>query len=106
MRTNSIISDPEPLQPVVPALSGQKKPKPNDFEKIANSEDFPQFAHYVNSRIEYYQRFTPGGVEIEKLTKEQRIEAWDSAVVIIKEFEGLMNSLDAFKRKPDEAQTT
>lgn len=107
MRTNSIISDPEPLTPVIPALTGQKKPKPTDYERIANSEDFPQFAHYINSRIEYFQQFTPSGEDITKLTKKERIEAWDTAVTIIREFEGLMNTVNAFKRKPEnEEQTT
>jgi hypothetical protein len=106
MRTNSIISDPEPTQPVIPALSGQKKPKPTDYEKIANSEEYPQFAHYINSRIEHYQRYTPGGKAIEGLSKKQRVEAWDSAVVIIKELEGLMNTVNAFKRNKDEVQSS
>lgn len=106
MRTNSIISDPEPTQPVVPALSGQKKKvKPTDYERIANSEDYPQFAHYIQTRIQYYQRYLPGGTEIKKLSKDERIEAWGSAVTIIEELEGLMNTVNAFKRDKSEVET-
>ena len=105
MRTNSIISDP---QPFVPALSGAQKPKkekPNDYEKLANSEDYPQLAHYINSRISFYQRYLPGGKEIKSLSKEKRIEAWGSAVTIIEELESLMNTVNAFKRKPEQNGT-
>lgn len=105
MRTNSIINDTLPTSPVIPALSGQKKQKPTDFEKIANSETYPQFAYYINSRIQHYQRYMPGGKEIKGLSKEERIDAWSSAIVIIEELETLMNTLNAYKINPDENPT-
>lgn len=99
LRTNSIISDPEPT---VPALSGApKKPKtqPTDYERIANSEEYPQFVHYLDERIKHFQRYTPDGREIEGLSIQERLEGWNTAVVIIKEFEALKNTLLAFKKK-------
>lgn len=99
MRTNSIISDPEVTSPVIPALSGQKKAKPTDYERLANGGEYPQVVHYLNERIAHFQRFTPGNEPIEKLSKEQQIDAWGSAVVIIKEFEAFKNTLLAFKKK-------
>lgn len=102
MRTNSIISDPEPTKPIVPALTGRKA-KPTDMEKIANSEDYPQFAEYISGRIKYYERFTPSGEPVENLTEEQRIAGWASAVTIIKEYEGLLKTLHAFKRPTEQS---
>ena len=98
MRTNSIISDPEPY---VPALSGKPavKSKPTDFENIANGEDFPQFTEYIKGRITHYQKFLPSTADVKGMTTEQRVAGWDNAVVIIGEFEGLLNTLHAFRRK-------
>lgn len=76
------------------------KQKTTDFERVANSEEYPQFADYLKSRIDYYSQFTPGGTPIQQLTKKERVDGWDSAITIIQEFESLLRTLDSFKKKP------
>ena len=99
MRTNSVISDPEPLTPA-PVVQKDKDPEPqNDFEKLANSSDYPQFKAYLQQRIKYFGQFTPDGTPVEKLTKTERINAWGNAVVVIRELELLERQLDNYKRK-------
>lgn len=100
MRTQSIISDQELT---VPALTGKAKEEekaiPTDYEKIANGTSYPQFRHYIEGRIEHFQQFTPGNTPIQEISKEDQVQAWDSAVTIIQEFEGILNTLEAFKKK-------
>lgn len=99
MRTNSIISDPEPLTPT-PTQQPAKKTEPqNDFEKIANSEDYPQFKAYIEQRIKFYQSFLPNGTPIDHLDAKAQKVAWGNAVTIIKELEILENTLANYKRK-------
>jgi hypothetical protein len=99
MRTNSVISDPEPLVPT-PVQKPDKNPEPqNDFDKLANSSDYPQFRAYLEQRKKYFGQFTPDGTPVEKLTKTERINAWGNAVVVIRELEMLQNQLDNYKRK-------
>ena len=100
MRTNSPISDPEPTVPALTGLQRDKpKPKESDYEKLANSKHYPEIMFYLDKRIQHFQRFTPGGENIEKLTKKERVDAWDSAVIIISEFESLKRTLEAYKKK-------
>jgi len=99
MRTNSVISDPEPLAPIPVAKPADKTEPQNDFDQLANSSDYPQFRAYLEQRIKYFSQFTPDGTPVEKLTKEERINAWGNAVVVIKELEMLSNQLKNFKRK-------
>ena len=102
MRTNSIMSDTQ-NDPIltVPALSGQQKekPKPTDYERIANSTDYPQFVHYLDSRIKYFQQFVPGGTPVEEIKAEELPYRWGQSTAIIKELEALKNTLEAFKKK-------
>jgi hypothetical protein len=98
MRANSIISDSDITKPEAPALQKAQR-KVSDFEKVANSEEYPQFADYLKSRIDYFSQFTPGGTPVQKLTKKERSDAWDSAITIIQEFESLLRTLDSFKKK-------
>lgn len=99
MRTNSVISDPEPLSPMPVAKPADKQEPQNDFDKLANSSDYPQFRDYIDQRVKYFGQFTPDGTPVEQLTKEQRIEAWGSAVVVIRELQLLANQVKNFKRK-------
>lgn len=101
MRTNSIISDPAPY---VPALSGNEKKQttkapPTDYEKIASSDDYPQFAHYIQSRIDHFSQFTPAGIPVENLTEAERVIAWGQASVVIRELRTVLATLEAFKKK-------
>lgn len=99
MRTNSVISDPEPLVPV-PVVNKAKNPEPqNDFEKLANSEDYPQFDAYIKQRIKFFQSFLPNGTPIDHLDAKAQKIAWGNAVTIIKELELLENTLANYKRK-------
>lgn len=47
MRTNSVISDPEPLTPIPVAKPADKTEPQNDFDQLANSSDYPQFRAYL-----------------------------------------------------------
>lgn len=78
MRTNSPISDPEPItRPPAP-----KKPKqqPSEWEKLGKSNEFPK----VNAELEKIkadlQRYLPDGKQISGLTDAERRRRWDSAV--------------------------
>lgn len=98
MRTNSIISDPEPLVPRVKPID--KKEPQNDFEKLANSEDYPQFSEYIEQRIEHFTRFLPAtGTPVEALSDTERAVAWGQAIVVIKELEVLNQYVQNLKRK-------
>lgn len=102
MRTNSILSDPTNDQALtVPALTGQQKekPKPTDYERLASSDDYPQFVHYLDSRIKYYQQFVPGGTPVEEVSAEELPYRWGQSTAAIKELEGLKNTLRAFKKR-------
>ena len=101
MRTNSIISDPAPY---IPALSGNEKKQttkapPNDFEKIAKSDDYPQFAHYIQSRIDYFSQFTPAGTPVENLSEAERSIAWGQASAVIREMRALKDTLETYRRQ-------
>lgn len=99
MRTNSIISDPEPLTPT-PTVQPAKNPEPqNDFEKLANSDDYPQIKGYLDQRIKFFQSFLPNGTPIDHLDEKQEKIAWGNAVTIIKELEMIENTLKNYKRK-------
>lgn len=99
MRTNSVISDPEPTVPT-PVVQPNKDPEPqNDFDKLANSGDYPQVRDYLDQRIKYFGQFTPDGTPVEKLTKTERINAWGNAVVVIRELQLLQDQLKNYKRK-------
>lgn len=102
MRTNSIMSDSinDPTL-TVPALSGQakEKPQPTDYEKIANSSEYPQFVHYLDSRIKHFQQFVPGGKLVEEIDPKELPYRWGQSTAIIQELEALKNTLEAFKKK-------
>ena len=98
MRTNSIISDPLPQVPATSGIPDQPKAKPNDFEKIVSSSKYPQFAEYVQQRIDYYKSFTPGGTPVTEISDKQRAVAWGQSIVVIREFEQLLAFLNASKR--------
>lgn len=100
MRTNSVISDPEPLVPVPPVQPDKKKEPQNDFEKLANSSNYKQVKDYLDQRIKYFQQYLPSsGKPVEELTDEQRAVAWGQASVAIKELEMIKSTLDNLKRK-------
>lgn len=111
MRTNSIISDPAPF---IPALSGAQKPKKrklNDYEKIAASEsDYPQIIHYLNSRIDHYKTFAPGGQRIDEIKPEELPYRWGQATTIITELEALKGTFqtirNSFEKKDNDAEET
>lgn len=100
MRTNSVISDPEPLAPTPPVQPAKKQEPQNDFEKLANnSEDYKQFDAYIQQRIKYFTGYLPNGTPVESLSDEQRAVAWGQATVVIRELEMLNNTVQNFKRK-------
>lgn len=100
MRTNSIISDPEPTTPQPTAKPQEKNEPQNDFDKLANSDDYPQFKEYIEQRIKYFQGYLPStGEPVEKLSDEQRAVAWGQSAVAIKELEMLNQTVQNFKRK-------
>lgn len=99
MRTNSIISDTEPFTPT-PVTKEKKSEPQNDFDKLANSEEYPQFKAYVEQRIKYFQQYLPSAQKpVEELSDEARSVAWGQAVVAIKELEMLNNTVQNFKRQ-------
>lgn len=98
MRTNSVISDPEPLTPVPTQQPAKKKEPQNDFDKLANSGDYPQFDGYLDQRIKFFQSFLPNGTPIDHLDAKQQKIAWGNAVTIIKELEMIKTTLHNYKR--------
>lgn len=96
-RTNSIIGDPEPVTSVEPPK--QPKLQPTDWEKLANGSDYKVVREYLEGRITFYQRYLPSGTPVENLSKEQQMDAWGNATVIITEFEGLLKTLEAHKHR-------
>jgi hypothetical protein len=70
----------------------------NDFDKLRNSGDYPQFHSYIQQRITYFNGFLPNGTPVENLTDEQRAVAWGQAAVVIKELQLLDNQVQNFKR--------
>lgn len=101
MRTNSIISDPAPYSPT-PSQETQKqttKAPLNDFEKIAKSDEYPQFAHYIQSRIDHFSQFSPAGTPVENLTEAERVVAWGQASVVIREMRALKDTLETYRRQ-------
>jgi hypothetical protein len=97
MRTNSPISDPEPLTPDPPQRP--KRAKKSDWEKLAKDSKYPEIQAYIDARKKFYSRYTPGGEPVEGLTKEQRAEMWDVATTILKEFEDFENVINTFKSR-------
>ena len=98
MRTQSIISDPEPYVPI------QDKPAPEppktDWEKLGQSSGYPKVNEYIEGRKEYFRRYLPGGEPIEELkTADERNHAWGQAVTVIKELEALQLTIAAHTRK-------
>lgn len=82
MRTNSPISDPEPVTPIP---TPRKKPqKVSEWEKLGKSGQYPK----VNAELEKIkkdlQRAVPGGTG---LSKAEQLRRWDSAVLGIEVIE-------------------
>lgn len=89
--TSAPIPSPEPVK---------KKRKKTDFEKIGKDAKYPEVVTWIDSRIEFYKRYLPGGTPIESLTDEERKKRWDSAVVIIKELESFKRTVE--RMEPDD----
>ena len=100
LRGSSILPDPTPISDLRPEPPVQPKPEPSDLEKVANNPaEYKEIDSYLQSRIEYYQKFLPDGTPIQNLkTKEEKVQAWDTATSIIQEFEGLRNTFRVLKR--------
>lgn len=98
MRTNSIMSDPLPATDVV-NVNEPKRTPPTDFERIANSEEYPQFVNYLESRIKHFQQFVPGGTPVADINPDELPYRWGQSTTVIAELEALKSTLEAFKRK-------
>ena len=102
MRTNSIVSDPVPFSFDPPKKESEKKEPDNDFEKLANSENYPQIMDYLANRIAFHQRFLPDGTPIENSRQDEQIKAWNVACEVIAEFKMLHDTIKNFKRERTE----
>jgi hypothetical protein len=98
MRSNSVISDPQPFN-FEPPKPVKKEEPDNDFEKIANSEHYPQIMEYLANRIAFHQRFLPDGTPIENASQAEQLKAWNVACEVIAEFKMLQDTFKNFKRE-------
>lgn len=92
MRTNSPISDPEPL--TLPVTKKPQKPQKSEWAELGKEEKYPTLHKYFEGRKEYFRRYLPGGAPIEELTEEARAIAWGQALVVIKEIEAIQATIE------------
>jgi hypothetical protein len=99
---NSPVSDALPYDP--PKTRAPKKMPDNDWAKLGKSGQYPEINEYLESRKRHFSRYLPSGEPIQGLTKKERSDAWDNAVLIIGEIEGIQNKIAlevvASKQKP------
>ena len=100
MRTNSPTPDSDPFTQVV-TQPKPEKPAPSDIQKIANSENYPQFKAYIDQKKEFYRNYMPGGESITKFDDEEAGRWWKCAATIIAELDVIDNMLRNNRTAPE-----
>jgi hypothetical protein len=83
-------------------LNAEKK-----MAKYSKSKEYQQLKTYLESRIDFFQKFLPDGTAIAKQEDlEQSIINWKVANVVIAEFKAVLDSYDAAREAVTNAERT
>lgn len=62
--------------------------------RYAKSKEYKELRSKLESRIEFYQKYLPGGVPPENIPEEERGKYWAIASIVISEFQGVINGYE------------
>lgn len=75
----SPVTNPEPPKP--------KRQKKNGWQVLASLKNLKEVNEHLEAKKEFYRRNLPTGAPVSGLSKAQRIQAWETAVVMVAEIE-------------------
>lgn len=93
--TNSPISDPTPAF-VMPEQQKPTKPTKSDWARLGSNRKYKDVDRYIETRMEYWRHFLPGGEGIKDLVAKGQYEEagkWSGLASII------VDELDTFRFK-------
>ena len=85
MRTNSPMDDPIPFEaPQFETLEDEPKE-----DEVVEKFDRKAVLEYIDARLDYFEKFLPGGEAVLNLTQEEKASHWEAAATIRTEFKAL-----------------
>lgn len=70
----------------------------NDEKKLAKfsrTAEFKRLKDYIDTRVIFYQTCLPDGRPVAGVSKQERIDAWDGANLVIMELTNILGQYDA-----------
>lgn len=69
--------------------------------RYSKTKEFKQFKEKMEAKIEYRQKFLPGGVPPENVTEEERGKYWAVASIVISDFREILGEYELAKEAVD-----
>ena len=89
------IMDEGGLAPFEQGLTTEQLAEEKTMAKYSRSKEFSIFRSRMESRMDFYRSFLPGGQPVIDVTEAERGKYWAIADIVIREFSSILNDYDS-----------